>query len=90
MVRLEQGKVAGISRIARLTVTTSCEKAAGIRLRRASGLGITCAHTACNHAVPIQPHTLMKTKDTRKETKKLPTKTAKEKKLAKQAKKNDR
>jgi len=34
--------------------------------------------------------TLMKTKDTRKETKKLPTKTAKEKKLAKLAKKNAR
>lgn len=32
----------------------------------------------------------MKTKDTRKETKKQPTKTAKEKKLAKQEKKNSR
>ena len=32
----------------------------------------------------------MKTKDTRKETKKMPTKTAKEKKLAKQAKKNSK
>ncbi len=32
----------------------------------------------------------MKTKDTRKETKKLPNKTAKEKKLAKQAKKNEK
>jgi hypothetical protein len=32
----------------------------------------------------------MKTKDTRKETKKLPAKTAKEKKLAKQAKKNEK
>jgi hypothetical protein len=35
-------------------------------------------------------NTLMKTKDTRKETKKMPTKTAKEKKLAKQAKKNSK
>lgn len=35
-------------------------------------------------------NTVMKTKDTRKETKKMPTKTAKEKKLAKQAKKNSR
>ena len=32
----------------------------------------------------------MKTKDTRKENKNLPTKTAKEKKLAKQANKNDK
>ena len=32
----------------------------------------------------------MKTKDTRKETKKMPTKTAKEKKLAKQEKKNSK
>jgi len=32
----------------------------------------------------------MKTKDTRKETKKMPTKTAKEKKLAKQVKKNSK
>jgi hypothetical protein len=35
-------------------------------------------------------HTGMKTKDTRKETKKMPTKTAKEKKLAKQAKRDSR
>jgi hypothetical protein len=35
-------------------------------------------------------NTRMKTKDTRKETKKMPTKTAKEKKLAKQAKKNSK
>ena len=32
----------------------------------------------------------MKTKDTRKESKKMPTKTAKEKKLAKQEKKNSK
>jgi hypothetical protein len=42
----------------------------------------------CHRTANIRPQTLMKTKDTRKETKKLPTKTAKEKKLAKQEKKN--
>jgi hypothetical protein len=46
-------------------------------------------------AIPKRParhrtHTLMKTKDTHKESKKTPTKTAKEKKLAKLAKKNSK
>ena len=40
--------------------------------------------------MPFPTPTPMKTKDTRKETKKLPTKTAKEKKLAKLAKKNNK
>jgi hypothetical protein len=41
-------------------------------------------------ALSIQPHAPMKTKDAKKETKKLPTKTPKEKKLAKQEKKKSR
>ena len=42
----------------------------------------------CHGTANLRPPTRMKTKDTRKESKKLPTKTAKEKKLAKLAKKN--
>jgi hypothetical protein len=41
-------------------------------------------------ALSIQPQKPMKTKDAKKETKKLPTKTPKEKKLAKKEKKNSR
>ena len=41
-------------------------------------------------ALIIQPQAPMKTKDAKKETKKQPTKTAKEKKLAKKEKKNSR
>jgi hypothetical protein len=41
-------------------------------------------------ALSIPPHHPMKTKDAKKETKKKPTKTPKEKKMAKQEKKNSR
>jgi hypothetical protein len=41
-------------------------------------------------AASIQPHTPVKTKDAKKETKKKPSKTLKEKKLAKQEKKNSK
>lgn len=45
---------------------------------------------AAGMAGPNQPATAMKTKDARKETKKKPTKTPKEKKLAKQQKRESR